>query len=472
MESPIELTTAALSIVKDVSGQEYINLASAGVLGYQIHEEVIQSAIACTDEYGVGSCGPRGFYGSVQPHLDLEKHFAKFMGIPDSVLFSSDFQTPASIIPAFLKPGDYIVVDDAVSFAIQTGIALSRCHVRKFRHKDMGDLLEKLKALESVFKAMKLRVFVVVEGIFANDGSLVDLPTIMEYKKQYPFRLFLDESHSIGVLGKTGRGTTEHYGIDPNEVEIISTSIGNAVGSMGGIGGGSEIICNHMRLNCTGYVFSCSSPPYTAQAAITCFDLLAKGEELARLRVNVAHVAKLRKTLAPYWVTDSFKDSPYLVLRLSDAYRSKDRLAEQRTVELIVQAAKKPSSRSIAVGDAEESVDSVSVSASVSGYDTPTRRSMRLAKKTPAKKAKSKKLTVAGAGSNAGESRSENLPVLLSMPRFCDQELTENPPVVKICVSALLTQTQLTRTNLFDIVSRLMLDAFAKLMEATSQVLG
>jgi len=138
-----------------IEGEEYLNFATNGFLGYQVHPKIIETAIECTNHYGVGACGPRGFYGSFDTHLELESNLAKFMGNDDSVLFSSDFQTIASVIPSFAKPCDYVVCDKGVSFAIQNGLVLSRSNVKWFAHNDMDELKAIFQSLTEVFQKKK-----------------------------------------------------------------------------------------------------------------------------------------------------------------------------------------------------------------------------------------------------------------------------------------------------------------------------
>jgi len=267
--------------------------------------------------------------------MELEKKLAKFMGTEDSVMFSSEFQTIASVIPAFAKPGDFLVCDKGVSYAIQNGITLSRSTVKWFNHNDMDDLLRVLQSLTEVFNKKKHRVFVLVEAIYVNHGDLLDLKALLQYKEKYPFRIILEESLSIGVLGKTGRGLTEYIGVPSTKVEIISASIGNALGSVGGFASGTTAITNHMRLNCSGYVFSCSSPPYVARACFKALDLLATGKEAKLLQQNIKNLHKGLAT-CKYLVTSSSSISPYIMMRL--AKPSNNREDDERVIQSIIDA--------------------------------------------------------------------------------------------------------------------------------------
>jgi len=143
------------------------------------------------------------------------------MQVEDCVIFSSEFQTMASVIPAFAKPGDYLIVDKGVSLAVQTGVLLARSEVLWFNHNDMADLGARLQSLGEVYAKCKHRVFLVVEAVYANSGHTLDLTSIMKLKESYPFRIILEENFSVGVLGKSGQGVTQHCNIPTAQVEIM-----------------------------------------------------------------------------------------------------------------------------------------------------------------------------------------------------------------------------------------------------------
>lgn len=319
-----------------VNGKDYINLASNGFLGYQFHPKLIKSAIDCAKEYGVGACGPRGFYGSLVPHLDLEKKIADFMGTEDCVVFSSEFQTVGTVIPAFAKPGDTLIVDKGVSLAIQNGLTLSRTNVLWYNHNDMNDLIRVLQSLGDVFAKMKSRVYLVIESIFTNSGDLSDLSRIMELKLKFPFRIILDETFSIGVLGEKGRGITEHFGVKVTDIEIITSSMGTALGTIGGFACGSAAVAEHMRLNCIGYVFSCSLPPYLSRACIESIELLRQGKETKELQSRIKTLHGALRELKKFNVSGSeLSPVAHLCLKTSTGNRHSDDVLLEEVVDAV-----------------------------------------------------------------------------------------------------------------------------------------
>uniref|UniRef100_A0A914CB15 Serine palmitoyltransferase 1 n=1 Tax=Acrobeloides nanus TaxID=290746 RepID=A0A914CB15_9BILA len=197
--------------VVSIDGKEYLNLATSNFLGFVGDSRIEEVAKKTIFKYGVGSCGPRGFYGTVDVHLDLEKELAEFFGCEEAVLYSYGFATIASAIPAYAKRGDVIFADKGVNFAIQKGLQASRSRIEWFEHNDVEDLerlleIQAEKDRKNPKIAAKTRRFMVVEGLYTKTADLCPLPQLMALKWKYKVRIFIDESYSFGVIGKTGRG--------------------------------------------------------------------------------------------------------------------------------------------------------------------------------------------------------------------------------------------------------------------------
>jgi serine palmitoyltransferase len=226
------------------------------------------------DRYGCGSCGPRGFYGTIDVHLHLEEQFAEMMKTDGAILYSDGASTCSSTIAAFCKRGDLLVVDEAIYEPLQTGVQLSRANVKWFKHNDMEDLrrvMEKVHQadLQLGRKPNAQRRFIVVEGLYKNTGTICPLDEVVKLKHEFNYRLILDESFSFGTLGPTGRGCTELYGKKlMYDAEIVTVSLENTVGSIGGMTIGTDEVVDHQRLSGAGYCYSASSPPFTASAAM------------------------------------------------------------------------------------------------------------------------------------------------------------------------------------------------------------
>ncbi|KAI6038663.1 serine palmitoyltransferase [Pisolithus marmoratus] len=251
------------------TGKTVVNLASYNFAGLAGNEHIKERAIETLRKYGLGSCGPPGFYGTVDVHLELERDIADFLGTESAILYSQGFVTISSVIPAFCKRGDIIVADRAVNFAIQKGIQISRSTVRWYDHNDLKSLEDVLVSVEKDRRkrgAPVTRRFIITEGIFERDGEIVDLPKLIELKHKYKYRLILDESISFGSVGRTGRGLTELYNVPASQVDMLVGSVDNGLCSAGGFCAGSTIVTEHQRINGTSFVFSASMPPLLAVA--------------------------------------------------------------------------------------------------------------------------------------------------------------------------------------------------------------
>ncbi|KAJ6807519.1 long chain base biosynthesis protein 1b [Iris pallida] len=300
-----------------VDGREVVNFASADYLGLIGNEKIIDSCIGSLEKYGVGSCGPRGFYGTIDVHLDCETKIAQFLGTPDSIIYSYGISTIFSVIPCFAKKGDIIVADEGVHWAVQNGLYLSRSTVVYFKHNDMASLASTLERItKGNRRAEKLRRYIVVESVYQNSGKVAPLDEIVRLKEKYRFRVVLEESNSFGVLGNSGRGLAEHYGIPIEKIDIITAGMGNALATDGGFCTGSTRVVDHQRLSSAGYVFSASLPPYLATAAVAAVNYLEENPTvLMSLRNNIA---LLRKGLSevPGMTVASDPQSPIVFLQL------------------------------------------------------------------------------------------------------------------------------------------------------------
>lgn len=281
--------------------QPVLNLLSMDVYMFSIHDRIKKKAIEGLRIYGVGSCGPPGFYGYMDVHEELEKNLCEFMGTESSILYAQGFSAVSSVIPAFAKRGDVLVVDNGVSFQVQKGVQISRSHVLYFNHNDLTDLEEKLSVKS------KNRKFVVVEGLYSKFGDLCPLPEIIELCRKFKFRLIMDDSNGIGVLGATGRGTCEHFQVDPKKVDILIGQLSTTFAAAGGFCLGSKAVVDHQRLSASAYCFSASMPPLLAMVAMESLSLL-KPELIQKLKnlvllfretMNLPHIELISSVYSP-----------------------------------------------------------------------------------------------------------------------------------------------------------------------------
>lgn len=286
-----------------VDGRPCLNLASHNYLGLADSNLAQEASLSGLHKYGVGSCGPRGFFGTVDIHLELESRLAEFMGVEEACLYSYGFATISSAIPSYAKQGDVIFADEQVNYAIQMGLLASRSKVYYFRHNDVADLERLLleqhdRDEQDPRKARVTRRFLVVEGVYANTGDLCPLPQLVQLRERFKLRLFIDESCSFGVLGSTGRGVREHFSVPSEEIDLMCATLENALGSFGGFCCGTSFVVDHQRLSGLGYCFSASLPPLQASVSMRIIDhLSAHPELLVQLRHNCLRMHEQLKSV-------------------------------------------------------------------------------------------------------------------------------------------------------------------------------
>ncbi|XP_027206929.2 serine palmitoyltransferase 1 [Penaeus vannamei] len=324
-------------------GEKLLNLGTHNYLNFGERPEIEKAALECLHTYGVGSCGPRGFYGTTKVHLELEERLAEYFNCEMAVLYSYGFSTSASAIPAYSKSGDIIYADEMVNFILQRGLQASRSRVVYFRHNDINHLEELLEEQvkqdkKDPRKANATRKFLVVEGIYMNSGLMCPLPELVKLRQKYKLRLFIDESITFGTLGKNCRGITDHFDVPMKEVDMIMASLETSAASTGGFCVGTKFVIDHQRLSGLGYCFSASLPPMLAATSIKVVDILEKegGDLVAELQDKCRLMNNKLKGL-PSKVTVTGEDiSPVKHLRLVD---SSEREVEEQILRDIAEKA-------------------------------------------------------------------------------------------------------------------------------------
>ncbi|XP_015601770.1 serine palmitoyltransferase 1 [Cephus cinctus] len=307
-----------------VNGKDCLNLGTHNYLGFLENKEIQEKAVATIKKYGVGSCGPRGFYGTVDVHLELEERLANFMEMEEAIVYSYGFSTTASAISAYCKRNDLVFTDEKVNFAIQKGLDASRSNIKYFQHNDVQDLeslLIKQAELDTKNpkKATRRRRFLIVEGIYTNTGQICPLPELVTLCRKYKLRIFVDESISFGTLGKCGKGVTEHFGVPRHEVDMIIGSLEGTIGSIGGFCVGSSFVIEHQRLSGLGYCFSASLPPLLTSAAITSIDIMERDPQIFMTLKEICVIADQGLREIEYFEVSSFPESPVKHLYLKNA---------------------------------------------------------------------------------------------------------------------------------------------------------
>jgi 8-amino-7-oxononanoate synthase len=250
-----------------VEGRKMIMLGSNNYLGLTSHPEVKKAAIEATKKYGSGCAGSRFLNGTLDIHVKLEEKLASFFSKEAALTFSTGYQTNLGIISSITGKDDVVVIDKLDHASIIDACRLSYADVRKFKHSDMGSLEFVLKESGDCGK------LVVVDGVYSMEGDIAPLPDIVTVCKKYGARLMVDDAHGIGVLGKTGRGTAEHFGLE-KEVDIIMGTYSKSMASIGGFVAADSDVIHYMKHNSRPLIFSASPPPASVASVIAALDII------------------------------------------------------------------------------------------------------------------------------------------------------------------------------------------------------
>lgn len=268
----------------EIEGRRLIMVGSNNYLGLTHHHKVLEAAQEALLRFGTSCSGSRFLNGTLELHEELERRLARFMGKEAALCFSTGFQTNLGVISSICGKDDVILCDRENHASIIDGCRLSFADVRKFRHNDMTDLEAQLSRAANQGKG----ILIVVDGLYSMMGDLADLPNIARLARQYGARLMVDEAHSIGVLGKTGRGATEHFGLD-DEADLVMGTFSKSFASLGGFIAGPEQVIHYMRHHARSLIFSASITPASAAAALASLDIIETQPEMRRRVLEIAH---------------------------------------------------------------------------------------------------------------------------------------------------------------------------------------
>jgi 8-amino-7-oxononanoate synthase len=255
-----------------MNGRRMIMIGSNNYLGLTNHPMVKEAAIEAIKKYGTGCAGSRFLNGTLTIHVDLEEKLARFMRKEASLVFSTGFQVNLGVISALAGKDDVIIIDKMDHASIIDGCRLSFSEVKKFRHNDMNDLERLLREYESKDK------LIVIDGVFSMEGDIARLPEIIALAKQYGARVMVDDAHGIGVLGQTGRGTAEHFGLE-GEVDLIMGTYSKSLASIGGFIAGSTDVIHYIKHTARSLIFSASPPPASVASVSAALDIIENEPE-------------------------------------------------------------------------------------------------------------------------------------------------------------------------------------------------
>ena len=251
-----------------VDGREMGMYASYGYLGLLGHPRIGAAAKAAIDKYGTGTHGVRTLAGTLEIHNELEETIADFKHAEAAVTYSSGYATNLTVVSTLMGRGDYVLSDKLNHASIVDGCLMSGAEFRRFKHNDVEDLEKRLQQVPP--DRAKL---VVADSVFSMDGDILDLPKVVELCKKYDAWLMIDEAHSVGVLGKTGRGIEEHFGMG-DVIDIKMGTLSKTIPSVGGYVAGKKDLITYLRHASRAYIFSAALPPAQAAAANEAFKVI------------------------------------------------------------------------------------------------------------------------------------------------------------------------------------------------------
>jgi glycine C-acetyltransferase len=264
-----------------VNGREMGMYASYSYLGLIGHPRINKAAREAIDKFGTGTNGVRTLAGTLTIHTELEETIAEFKHAEAAITYSSGYATNLAVISTLMGRGDYVLSDKLNHASIVDGCLMSGAEFRRFRHNDMDDLEHRLQQIpQGVAK------LVVADAVFSMDGDIINFPRMVELCKKYGAWLMIDEAHSVGVLGKTGRGIEEHFDLW-DSVDIKMGTLSKTIPSVGGYVAGKKELIQYLRHASRAYIFSAALPPAQAAAANEAFKvILDEPWRIEKLRAN------------------------------------------------------------------------------------------------------------------------------------------------------------------------------------------
>jgi 8-amino-7-oxononanoate synthase len=247
-----------------INGANVINFSSYNYLGMSGHPAVAEAVSDAVRRWGSSCSASRLLSGEKPVHRDLEIELAKLLGTEDAIALVSGHATNVTVIGHLLGEGDLVIHDSLAHDSIMQGCKLSGATRRPFPHNDPAALDELLTRIRHQYR----RVLIIIEGVYSQDGDIADLPAFIDVKRKHQALLMIDEAHSIGVLGETGGGMGEHFGVDRADVELWSGTMSKALAGCGGYVGGSRELIEFLKYTTPGFIYSVGMPPPTAAASL------------------------------------------------------------------------------------------------------------------------------------------------------------------------------------------------------------
>ena len=276
--------------VVQIEGRKVIMAGSNNYLGLTSHPKVKEAAIKAIEKYGTGCSGSRYLTGTLDLHIELEYRLTKFFNTEAVLLFSTGYQTAQGIIPTLVQRGDYVVSDKDNHACIVAGNLMAKgatADMVRYKHNDMEDLEKVISKLP--IDTAKL---IVSDGVFSTGGEIVNLPMLNDIAKRFNAKILIDDAHSVGVIGKGGRGTASEFNLE-NKIDLTMGTFSKTFASLGGFVAGKERVINYIKHHSPALIFSASPTPASVAAAMAALEILeAEPERVTKL---IRNADKMRK---------------------------------------------------------------------------------------------------------------------------------------------------------------------------------
>jgi len=276
--------------VVQIEGKRKIMAGSNNYLGLTAHPKVVEAAIKAVQKYGTGCSGSRYLTGTLDLHEELEVRLAKFFGSEAVLLFSTGYQTAQGVIPTLVGRNEYVISDKDNHACIVAGTLMAKGalgNLLRYKHNDMNDLE---KVITSIPKDVPK--LIVSDGVFSTGGEIVHLPTLVKIAKENNAKLMIDDAHSVGVIGKGGRGTASEFNLE-DQVDLTMGTFSKTFASLGGFVSGPERVINFIKHYSSALIFSASPTPASVASALAALDILEKEpERVTRLVENANYMRK------------------------------------------------------------------------------------------------------------------------------------------------------------------------------------
>ena len=293
-----------------MDGKKVLMFGSNSYMGLTYDQRIVDAAIAAIKKYGTGCAGSRFLNGTLDLHIQLEKELAEFVGKEEALVYSTGFSVNAGVVSDLTTRNDYILGDDRDHASIVDGRRLSFSTFYHYKHNDMVDLEKQLKRCDP--HAIKL---IVTDGLFSMEGDLAKLPEIVKLKKKYKASLMVDEAHGLGVFGKNGRGTCDHFGVT-KDVDLIMGTFSKSLASIGGFIASDKDTINWLRHTSRTYIFSASNTPAATAAALEALHILQSEPERVENLWKITNYALKQFQDAGFEIGDT--ESPIIPLYVRD----------------------------------------------------------------------------------------------------------------------------------------------------------